>query len=438
MRSPATMTPDAAATQPCAQPAAAPQAVGSGRALEAALGLGLLPYFLVRGWLNAALLVLGLACMVLLARRREGLAPLLAQPALRWLMVALTAPLAAVAAVQAAHGELVPRYFEVPLRLVLSIPILLCLAQRRVDVVRMAGWVFPIAALSCAALVLLSPGASRYYWDGHAASYFMDPLMLAQHATIAGFLCLFSAQLDPRAGLGWRALRYAGFLAGLAVSVATHSRTGWTLFPVLAALWLIGIRRQNGRLRIAAALLAVALACALMYAGSATVQSRVDEAGRDLAQYFHGGDRDTSLGIRISLLRANWALFLQQPWRGWGFTGVPPLAAVPGIQQYFTPLFEGYFIRSGAHNEIMQSLMRMGLPGLVSRLLLFGVPLLLFARAARASGSRRAAGYLGLAVVLGYLGAGASTEVINLVYAGSFYALLVAAFAAATFHETHP
>ncbi len=176
--------------------------------------------------------------------------------------------------------------------------------------------------------------------------------------------------------------------------------------------------------------LVVSVACFALYWGSDVVHERIAKGLQDVAEYFSGGDKDTSLGIRISLLRANWILFLKSPLYGWGFQGVPALASIPEIAAFLTPLFESFFVRSGGHNELMQSMMRMGILGLASRLLLFGVPLVVFAQAVRSPvARRRTAGYLGLIVVIGYLTASASMEVFNLIYAASFYGLLVATFA---------
>jgi O-antigen ligase len=59
-----------------------------------------------------------------------------------------------------------------------------------------------------------------------------------------------------------------------------------------------------------------------------------------------------------------------------------------------------------------------------------------FTRAARASLQRtRMAGYLGLAVVIGFIAAGMTSEVFNLIYTASFYGLIVAALAATALAE---
>jgi O-antigen ligase len=86
---------------------------------------------------------------------------------------------------------------------------------------------------------------------------------------------------------------------------------------------------------------------------------------------------------------------------------------------------------AGGHNEYLQSLMRMGIVGLLSRLLLLFLPLVVFVGATRSGDPVRARnGFLGLFVVVAYLVTGLSQEVFNLSYSASLYALLVSTFAA--------
>ncbi len=396
------------------------------------IGGCVLPYFVLRGWLNTGAVLLGLYCLVAITVRRRPTAVALQDRRLGWMVVALSTPLLAAAAVQLLHQEFVPRYLDSPGRLWLGALILLHLVERRVNVL-------PVLGLALPASVLLAPGAHAYFWDGaqdgpRAATYFIDPLTLATHAAIAGFASLFLMDAEGRDATWQRALKAAGFAVAMAVSFATQSRTGWLMMPVLAAIWLIGHQRAAGPQRIALALASVVLASALLYFGVDVVRERVDGGVRDIVQYLNGGDRDTSLGIRMRLWHAHWTLFLEKPLAGWGFGSLPTPSATPSIASLSTPMFEMYFLGSGAHNEVLQNMMRMGTLGLLSRLMVFLVPLAFFARATRSAQPReRTAGYAGLAVVIGFLSASLTSEVLNLVYAAAFYGLLVAAFAAAVF-----
>jgi O-antigen ligase len=91
----------------------------------------------------------------------------------------------------------------------------------------------------------------------------------------------------------------------------------------------------------------------------------------------------------------------------------------------------GYFVNSGTHNEWLQALMKMGLPGLVSRVFMYLLPMALFIQAIRSSDEvRRQSGYLGLVVVIAYLASGMSSEVSNLIYLSSLYGLMMAGLGA--------
>jgi O-antigen ligase len=401
------------------------------KAVLVLLALTFALYFMVRGWLNAALVAIWLYCLAQFALGHCPVSAVLRDRGLRWLIAALTAPFAAVGVVQLLRHEFVPSYFDAPLRLLMSGTILLYFVARRLNFLRIAGLAFPVGVLLCASFLLLWPDAHKYFWTfGRVATYFMDPLTLATHITIAGFISLFLVDASGRDPLWLKGLKYLAFVAAIAVSIATGSRSGWVMIPLLVSLWLIGLRGAKSTRQMLLTVLVVSVACFALYWGSDVVHERIAKGLQDVAEYFSGGDKDTSLGIRISLFRANWILFLKNPLYGWGFQGVPALASIPEITAFLTPKAQGFFVHSGGHNELMQSMMRMGILGLASRLLLFGVPLVVFMQAVRSPvARRRTAGYLGLIVVIGYLTASASMEVFNLIYAASFYGLLVAAFA---------
>ncbi len=419
-----------------------PQARPADVLLAAGLPLCFLFYFVVRGHITGALVGMFLLSVVVLAFDRSADRPHGPETARMacWLAIALALPFVAVGLTQLLHREWVPRHFDPMLRLMLSGVIFLCLLKRRINFLVLAQWCLPLALLLCAAAIFVYPHAADYYWDdGRLATYFMDPLTLSQHAVIVGFMCLFMVNMNGREPVLLKALQYGAFVAAIAISVGTKSRSGWILLPVLGLLWLVGLRRHRRPLELVLALSAVVALCLALYGWVPVVRDRVDLAALEIGQYFHGGDRDTSTGLRISMWRANWVLFLEQPWFGWGYTRPADLHAVPEIMAFLTPMFELWYTKHGGHNEFLSNMMQTGLPGLVSRLMVFGVPFVLFCSAIR-SGTprRRVAGYMGLALVLGYAIAGINTEVFNLVYTASFYGLMLAALAATALYPEAP
>ena len=165
-----------------------------------------------------------------------------------------------------------------------------------------------------------TPGRPPISGMGRFATYFMDPLTLAQHIAIAGFICLFCVDASAR-DPGWlRLLKYAGVVGGhrsfaghpFAHGLDDGAHPG-------GASGSSASSATTARSQISLVLVAIVLGCVATYWVSGIVQVRVNTAVQEIVSYFSGGNRDTSLGIRISLYRINWTLFLQSPIYGWGF-----------------------------------------------------------------------------------------------------------------------
>jgi O-antigen ligase len=392
--------------------------------------IALVGYFVLPGWLGAALVLLEIGCVLFIFQRslRSDVARLLENSHVRWMLLAVSAPLLAVTLVQAIHEELAWRRFEGPARLLLAAAVMLAFAVMRIDFSRTAVWVVPAGIFLCAAW-LLHPGASSFYWDGRAATVFMDPISLSQHIVIFGFVAALLIERTPGQGLGLKLMLAAALGVGLVIAVQTHSRTGWGIVPVGAVLLVLkNARSRNQKL---AMLLVLPVLLASTFFLVPEVHTRIARAIQDVTLYVNGGTKDTSLGIRLSLFRTNLTLFAMRPLAGWGYTATPDILAIPEIRKLYTPLFWHFWTTAGGHSEYLQSMMRMGIAGLLSRLVLLLVPVAVFIAAARSGDPvRRRNGYAGLVVVLGYAVGGLTVEVLNLSYSGSLFALLLAVFAA--------
>ena len=399
-------------------------------ALITLAAVALVGYFVLPGWLSAAVVLLEFASLFFVLRPslRPALKRLLRIAETRWMLLAFSAPLLAVTIVEIGNAVASQRHFEPPGRLFLAAAVMLAGASRRVDFSRTAAWAFPASLLVCAAWVF-HPANALFFWGGRAATIFMDPISLSQHAVICGFICAFLIDRSTAQHRLQQCVLAAGFVLGLVIAIRTESRTGWLIVPAAAVLLAVKNTRRKGSLP--AALLVVVVLLAGVYEFAPTVQDRIQEAVHEVVTYVEGGDRDTSTGVRLSLFRTNLILFEQRPWLGWGYAREPDILAVPEIRKIYTPLFGYYWKTAGGHNEYLQSMMRMGLVGLLSRLLLLIIPLVVFARAVRSGDpARQRNGYAGLVVVTGFLAGGLTVEVLNLSYASSFFALLVALFAA--------
>ena len=95
---------------------------------------------------------------------------------------------------------------------------------------------------------------------------------------------------------------------------------------------------------------------------------------------------------------------------------------------------------AGFHNEMVSNAVRFGVGGLLAAAMLFFVPFALFVRQSRSeSAVQRANALLGLVLTICFFISSLSTEVFDLKYMASFYAVMVAMLCgSATVEPGHP
>ena len=223
-----------------------------------------------------------------------------------------------------------------------------------------------------------------------------------------------------------RPARMAGWIlfaqmAGLTAILLTGSRGVWPGLAVIAAVVLLS-GNWRGRLAPRTWILLACLLPAMAWIATPLVFSRVDALQRDAARY-DTGDVDSSLGARLDLLAAAGDAFRVHPWHGVGvgnFGGY--LETDPDCLEH-----RKAFCRLGhAHSDIPEWAATMGIPGLLAMLLLYGVPLVLFARQLRGSawGSASAAD-AGLLFVVTFALSGLTQSMFAHQLTASFYAVMV-------------
>lgn len=392
--------------------------------------LGFAPLFLltIRGWANIAFVLLLILSLDGLRRRPKNYWALWADKRIVWLSLALAFPFIGILLSQLIRLDIQPSYYDGPLRPLAGIFLLFHLSARRIDFVRIFQWTCPLAVLSSGIAVWLNP-APTAFWTGRWATYFVDPLTFGQYALLLGFISLFTIHLIERDSPAAVVLKLSGFLVGLTLSVGSASRSSWVAIPVLAILWLALVVR-NRKLIIAGFVGMVAAAFAA-YILLDIVHSRIDEAVGDYVAYFTGGNRDSSGGVRLSLARAAWELFLMNPLQGYGDRDFPPLQSIKAIAPFFTPTLEYILHHHGVHNEFLQNMIRSGIFGLIRSLLMFIVPFVISLSAVRArSAVTSSAAAIGLCYITAVFFFGMSTETFNLKFLFTFYTIMVCALSA--------
>lgn len=269
----------------------------------------------------------------------------------------------------------------------------------------------------------------RIVLDHHRAGYLINSIPFGDLSLLLGALSLIALLEGLEQGQSrrrWRLWLGAGAVAGLVGSLASGTRGGWIALPVLTWLWYGNFRRtlSRGALLTVTAILAVLLTTAVVVPATG-VAGRVALAVHQLQSYFDGGQKATSVGIRLEMWRAGAYLVAEKPLFGWG---------EGGLQERRNQLVEEGLINRGVkrydhlHSDIVDTAARRGLLGLISLLLLYGVPIWLFSRRLRHGPPReRALALSGIAVVAAFMDFGLTQTMLRDVHGLCAYLALTLA-----------
>lgn len=171
-------------------------------------------------------------------------------------------------------------------------------------------------------------------------------------------------------------------LAGLVASLLSGTRGGWVTLPVVAVVLFLCQGAEIRRLWSARSLRTRLLAVAgvVLVAAFAVWQAlpRAVALVEDLRGYLHQGVTRTSVGLRLDMWHAAWVLFLQKPLMGWGEGAMMPelrrLIAAGELNE------QARYFGFQLHSDVLDTLARRGLLGLITLLLMYAVPLAGFVR----------------------------------------------------------
>jgi len=389
----------------------------------------------LRGWSNIVLFCGAIICTALLLWHQAAAVPSHDPRQRRYaqaVLLALFLPLVSVAWSGLWRLDPYPSPFDSPSRLWAAIPIFLVVLRYRMDPSRVLQFALPVALAVTLGHQLIAP-QPRLWGPERMSTYFADPLVFGYLSLAFGLMCLMSTSLrdDWRARPWLLALQGAAVMLGLYLSIRSGSRSGWLAIPVVVGIWLhLNVRLPHRRGRAMLPFMALAFACVLavaVYELVPRVQIRILEAVSDLSAYsFHGVAPDSPVGLRVTFLRIAADLIAAHPVGGVGdtaHTAPMPLDAFP----YATPLAVATAFESAFHNQIISNMVRYGVFGGVAAALLLFVPLVVYARQLRKGHeiARRNA-RMGLAFSICIVVSSLTTEVVDLKYTASLYALLTA------------
>ncbi|MDH4396732.1 MAG: O-antigen ligase family protein [Limnobacter sp.] len=293
------------------------------------------------------------------------------------------------------------------------------------------AWFKALTSLSAITLlVMIILGFERWNWDQRYATYFVDPNSLG----IAGFvqgavlgLALIQNGLwadDSKSFrlpvAAWVSLLALGTASGWAVSVMSGTRGVWL---ALIPLFFVLITVSKRPLSVLGISLIFSAILVLLASQSTFLQKRYDDAVRDVDLWMHTAQKDTPVGIRLSIYQSLYQLASEKPW-----LGMHPQERDQKFQTLpsLSPVAKYTLMESGAHNQYLEKQILNGLPGSFLALMLYLLPLLYFWRVWRKAESDhlKFACSLGVVVCLCYLVSGLSL-VLTLKYLNSYWAACV-------------
>jgi len=400
------------------------------------LGTLLLAYpallFLFQGGMNGSLfLIAGISILLLIARRRDFV-DAFDRPAMLF-GITMASGIAVVLVSQLYHDDLRGRYFDSDARFLLAVPVMLVLRQLNQKTLSLIQYALPLGAIAALAKVMaIDPTVT-----GYASTPFLNHIHLGDLSLLLAILSLMSLNWFEKDGPLVKALKIAGFLAGMVVCVLSSARGGWLAVPVIVAVTLYSRNRHRFARRLLFAMSAIAAALVLGYFFVDRVHERLWMIYSDLTSY-SAGQKDTSVGIRLQLWKAAAHMIAEHPILGVGADGfgraMDGLSASGVITQDAAAYGKGE-----VHNEILAQTVRFGIFGLFFILALYFVPFLLFFRAEKtADRVKKLAAVFGMCVTLGFFVFGLTVETFDLKMTAAFYSLTVAVLLAIAINRHVP
>ncbi|MBO9333113.1 hypothetical protein C1I89_19395 [Achromobacter pulmonis] len=345
--------------------------------------------------------------------------------------LALLLPLACMFITSAVRGVWSGSELEKLLRFALAVPVLWLLLRAPQQWLRQIQWSLLIGALAGSIMLIVT----MTWWERATVAEIggrYNAVAFANLTLLFGMMSLLS--------IGWGATtRWPRAEAAVKVLVAvlsvwgtwvSETRSSWMLLPILAVVFLLGLRGWRRRHKVYCALgLAVALAVSAV--GIWNFSSRMHEIQSDLHGFTTSSNRDTSFGIRLQLWEASLLMFEKSPVVGLGPNQFrSELLALEKQGVVTREVVDGF---GEPHNDMLAALAGYGLLGLASILTLYLLPAAVFLRR-MASDDRviRVGAQMGLLFCLGYCAYSLTEMMFRNMRSVPTYALIMVALIALT------
>ena len=390
--------------------------------------LGICFFTTVRGWTNICFSLVVLVSMTSLVCSKSKLTKtnhFLDLNKHYYLFFSLAFPIFAVLVTQSIRNDFLIRTYDAPSRMLFAIPVILYLATKKINFTSIIGYCAPICLILTAIVVHTHP---EYYakWAGRYSTKFVDPDSLGDISVVLSSFCLFSLYSPLKSSKSWLALQFIGIIFGLYTVIGTSTRGSWLAIPFILLFWISTYRNKINKNHLIIAPIAVITLSILIYWFAPNIIVRLASIYSETNNWLNHTSLDTSAGIRLTMYKMSWTLFQHQPWAGYGDFGYTKLLDQPWLAASSTKVAKDYMACCGPHNELIANLLRSGVFGGVSYLLILFSPMYFFMKhLSDKNENSRLACQLGIVYLLTLIICGLSLEVLTLKYTVTFYSMLI-------------
>ena len=255
-----------------------------------------------------------------------------------------------------------------------------------------------LLALPCLFFLLAYAPNPRYLWTGIAvgalgggaiawyqvsalhierATGYTNAIQYGNLSMLLGLMCLVVAVARPPGVRRWhQVVLGGGMVTGFLGSILSQSRGGWVaLAMVLLALVLVLSRFLSWRRLVVGSLVVLCVVSTVVFVQRHGIEQRMDAARDETERYVEKKDAVTSVGVRFTLWQMAWEMGLERPVLGWGTVGYTAERQRRVDTGRVDP-----FVRDMAHthNEVLDIFAKQGLLGVLTLLLFYCVPLVIF------------------------------------------------------------
>ncbi len=343
----------------------------------------------------------------------------------------LLLPLLCLALTSMVRGVWSNSELEKLLRFALAVPVLWLLLRAPQQWLKQIQWSILAGALAGSGILIV---AMTYWGRGSVVDIGgrYNAVAFANMTLLFGSMSLLSIGWGalsrwPRAET---ALKILAFALSVWATWLSLTRSSWMLLPILAVVFLLGLRGWSTRHKGYCAL-AVSVVLIVSAVGIWNFSSRMQSVATELQGFSTSADRDTSFGIRLQLWHASLLMFQKSPVVGVGPSNFRnELLELQKHGVVSKEVVEGY---GEPHNDLLAALSGYGLLGLLSILALYLVPAVVFLRRL-ASDDRviRIGAQMGLLFCLGYCAFSLTEMMFRNMRSVPTYSLIVVALIALT------